>query len=147
VAAPCVGKAAVQRHVESVIAGHAHKTIVGNPQVSANVLTSREEHRNDNTRAAGVDRLITNVTETFIGNKISRRVFESDLTDAQTAAFPAAAAAARAAAPAQAAPVPAKTGSLGMAGSNAPALWLIVAMVAATLMLVGGVRTATAHRH
>ncbi len=135
-AAPCVGKAAVQRGAETQIANHAQLTIVGTPQVSGNVLTSREEIRSDGTRAAGIDRQIFIVTETFIGNKISRRVIESDLTDAQTAAF----------ARAQAAPRPAATGSLGIAGSNAPARWLIVVMVATTLMLVGTVRAATAHR-
>ena len=146
-AAPCVGKVAVQREAELEVAGHLQLTIVGNPQVSGNVLTSREEHRNDAIRAAGIDRVINNVTSTFIGNKISRRAIEPDLTDAQTAAFARAqAAAAAAAAAAQATPAPPKTGSQGIAGSNAPARWLIVAMVAATLMLVGGVRTATAHR-
>ena len=133
---PCVGKAAVQSQAEFAVALHTQRTIVGNPQVSGNVLTSREEHRNDRFRELGFDRVIDNLTYTFIGNKIARRVIENDLTDAQTAAS----------VRRQATPRPAATGSLGTAGSNAPARWLVVAMVAATLMLAGGVRTATARR-
>lgn len=138
-ASPCVGKAAVQRQIENAVANHIQLTIVGSPQVSGNVVTVRVELRNDGTRAAGVDRIISLMAWTFRGDKISRLTQEQDLTDAQTAAFVAT----------QARPRPPATGSFGIAGvadSATPARWLIGAMVAATSILVVGARTATAHR-
>jgi len=90
----CVGKADIQRQAENAIANHVQLTIVGQPEISGNVVTARVEFRNDPTRAAGFDRQIFLHTRTFRGDKISIFSGEADLTDAQTAAFRASQAAA-----------------------------------------------------
>jgi hypothetical protein len=56
-ATPCVGKAAIQKNLESRVAVKAHATIIGK-YVSGNVAAVQAEIRSDNTQKAGVDRFI-----------------------------------------------------------------------------------------
>jgi len=56
-AAPCVGKAAIQKELESRVADKFHFTILKN-YVSGNVVTSRLEIHSDTIKRAGVERII-----------------------------------------------------------------------------------------
>ena len=56
-AAPCVGKAAIQKELERRVANKPHVTILQH-YVSGNVVTSRVEFRNDRVKQAGVERVI-----------------------------------------------------------------------------------------
>ena len=141
-ASSCVGKAAVQREFQRRV-DERNQRVRLNVQVVGNTVTTIFEVRGPNTRRCNVERILVSEVNDVRGSLVAAQLSRFDLTDAQTVAL---LACVRAAAAAQAAPAPAKTGSLGIAGSDAPARWLIVAMLAATLMLIGGVRRATAHR-
>jgi ketosteroid isomerase-like protein len=56
-AAPCVGKATIQKELESRVADKFHVTMLKN-YVSGNVVTSRFEFRSDTVKKAGVERAI-----------------------------------------------------------------------------------------
>ena len=86
-AAPCVGKAAIQKELERRVAAKQHATIL-KQYVSGNVLTSRAESRNDTVKKAGVERVIGWVITEMKGDKISYvRVGIPDRSDQQTARF------------------------------------------------------------
>ena len=61
VASPCVGAAAHQSELEGFAALHAQVTLVA-PRVSGTTVEGRMEGRNDLTRAAGVDRTVSDLT-------------------------------------------------------------------------------------
>ena len=86
-AAPCVGKAAIQKELEHRVAIHNRGTIL-KQYVSGNVVTQRFEVRNDVIQKAGVERIIGwNIIE-MKGDKISyTHGAQAERTDSQTARF------------------------------------------------------------
>jgi ketosteroid isomerase-like protein len=83
---PCVGKAAIQKELESRVADKQHATIL-KQYVSGNVVTQRVEVRNDMVKKAGVERIIVwSIYETK-GDKISYGLSARDHSDPQTARF------------------------------------------------------------
>jgi acetylornithine deacetylase/succinyl-diaminopimelate desuccinylase-like protein len=88
-ATPCNGAAAFRADLENnFIAGHAQATIVGAPQVSGTTVRARAEVRDDpRIRAAGVDRIINNLTAEVRDGKIANFLSVSDASDAQTAQY------------------------------------------------------------
>jgi len=86
--APCVGKAAIQKDFERSEAAHTEHVLADSTfQVSGNTVTARIEHRNDASRAAGVDRFFVIATYEFTGTKVSHISRKLDTSDAQTAKF------------------------------------------------------------
>ena len=86
-AAPCVGKAALQKELERQVAVKEHFTIL-KQYVSGNVVTSRFEFRNDTIKKAGVERIIGWWIVETQGDKISYvRGAIPDHSDQQTARF------------------------------------------------------------
>jgi hypothetical protein len=86
-AAPCVGKAAIQKELEGRVAAKLHVTIL-KTYVSGNVVTARVELRNDATQKAGVERTIGWAIIEVKGDKISSfHVGIPERTDPQTARF------------------------------------------------------------
>jgi hypothetical protein len=85
--APCVGKAAIQKALESQVADKVHYTIL-NQYVSGNVVTCRFEVRNDTVKKAGVERIIGWSIIEVKGEKIAYvRGGIPDRSDPQTARF------------------------------------------------------------
>ena len=87
--------------------------------------------RNDNTRAAGINRFIVVTTAVWRGDKMVSLRADRDLTDPETAAFTASQAA-----PA-ATPAPARTGNGGLASRPAspPAAALALGLVFGVLLM------------
>ena len=86
-AAPCVGKAAIQKELEREVVDKVHVTIL-KTYVSGNVVTSRFEFRNDTIKKAGVERIIGWWIVETQGDKISYvRGAIPDHSDQQTARF------------------------------------------------------------
>ncbi len=86
---PCIGAAAFRADLEdNFIPAHAQATIVGVPQVTGTTVRARLEVRNDpRIRAAGVDRIINNLTVEVRDEKIANFLSVSDASDAQTAQY------------------------------------------------------------
>ena len=86
-AAPCGGRAAIQKELDRRVANKLHFTIL-KQYVSGNVVTSRVEARSDSVKKAGVERIIEwGIFETK-GDKISyARGGIPDRSDPQTASF------------------------------------------------------------
>jgi ketosteroid isomerase-like protein len=83
-AAPCVGKAAIQKELERRVAEKPHVTIL-KQYVSGNVVTSRVEVRSDTIKKAGVERVIGWVIIELKGEKIAYvRGGIGDRSDPQT---------------------------------------------------------------
>ncbi|MGO9424485.1 MAG: nuclear transport factor 2 family protein [Steroidobacteraceae bacterium] len=55
--APCVGKAAVQKDLERIVADKTRRIATLNTYVSGNLLVTRFEARSDVIKKAGVDRM------------------------------------------------------------------------------------------
>ena len=86
-AAPCGGKAAIQKVLESRVANKVHATALSY-YVSGNVVTTRFEVRSANTQKAGVDRIIGWDIYEMKGDKIAAaRGPWLERTDPQTARF------------------------------------------------------------
>ena len=86
-AAPCVGRAAIQKELERRVANHQRATIL-KTYVSGNVVTGRFQARNDTTQKAGVERIIAWAIIEVKGDKISYvRGGILDRRDLQTARF------------------------------------------------------------
>jgi hypothetical protein len=86
-AAPCVGKAAIQKEFENQIATKVHATAL-NRYVSGNVVTTRFAVHSDLIQKAGVDRIIGwDIVEIKAGKIGSARGPLWERTDAQTARF------------------------------------------------------------
>ena len=86
-AAPCVGKAAIQKELERRVGDKVHYTFL-KTYVSGNLVTMRAEARNDTVKKAGVERIITWGIYEMKGDKIAyvHRGL-SERTDPQTARF------------------------------------------------------------
>jgi ketosteroid isomerase-like protein len=86
-AAPCVGKATIQKELESRVADKFHFTIL-KTYISGNVLTGRFEFRSDTIKKAGVERIIGWGIFEMKGDKISYlRGAIPDRSDSETARF------------------------------------------------------------
>ena len=86
-AAPCVGKAAIQKELERRVADKQHATIL-KTYVSGNVVTFRAEARNNTVQKAGVERIIIWGIYEMKGDKISSvHAAQAERTDPQTARF------------------------------------------------------------
>ena len=86
-AAPCVGKAAIQKELERRVADKQHATIL-KQYVSGNILTQRSEVQNDTVKKAGVERTIGWTIIEVKGDKIAyTRTAIPDRSDPQTARF------------------------------------------------------------
>jgi SnoaL-like domain len=84
-AAPCVGKAAIQKELEREVVDKVHVTIL-KTYVSGNDVTSRFEFRSDTVKHAGIERVIGWVIAEMKGAKIvSLRGTILDRSDPQTA--------------------------------------------------------------
>ena len=86
---PCTGKAAIRPEIVRAIGPRPTVMSVG---VSPGKVEMRLEARTATTRAAGVDRIISNVTFEFRDDKISSLRSLLDRTDPQTATYLASAA-------------------------------------------------------
>jgi hypothetical protein len=85
-AAPCVGKAAIQKELERRVGEKTQGTIIGK-YVSGSVAPVQFEVRSDSTQKAGVDRIIVwNIYEVK-GDKIAAVTIVFQRTDPQTARF------------------------------------------------------------
>ncbi len=83
---PCHDKPTIQHIYEQMTAGGTQATITSQ-DASGNVVKSRYEVRGGAATAAGVERFVYYSTVTFVGDKISKKVNEYDLTDQQTKTF------------------------------------------------------------
>ena len=86
-ASPCVGWEALRAELQNYIADRAQVTIVGTPQVSGTTVRPRTEGRADVFRAAGVDRIINDVTIEVRGSQLASHVGVPDASDPQTAQY------------------------------------------------------------
>jgi SnoaL-like domain len=84
-AAPCLGTEALRTEVQSYIGAHVRVTLVGTPQVSGTTLRARVEASADPYRAAGLDRVINDVTVEVRDGKIASWIGSLDARDPQTA--------------------------------------------------------------
>jgi len=86
--APCVGKAAVQKDLERIVADKTRRVATLNTYVSGNLLVTRFEARSDVIKKAGVDRIILWSIREMRGDKIATtRCCLPERTDSQTARF------------------------------------------------------------
>ncbi|HEV2121521.1 MAG TPA: nuclear transport factor 2 family protein [Chloroflexota bacterium] len=83
--APCVGPDALRAEVQSYIGSRVQATIMGNPQVSDMTVQARVEASADPFRAAGVDRIVNNVTVVMRDGKVASFTGVPDAGDPQTA--------------------------------------------------------------
>ncbi len=86
-ATPCVGVAANRAYLEDYISVHGKVTIVGTPQVSGTTMHARIEVRSDRIRAAGVERIVNNLTVEVRDGKLASYNAVPEMSDAQTAQF------------------------------------------------------------
>src|SRR5215470_6878 len=87
-AAPCVGKAAIQKALERLAADKTHVHTTLKNYVSGNVVTSRFEVHNERIKQAGVERIIGWWIVETQGEKIAYlRAGVPDRSDPQTARF------------------------------------------------------------
>ncbi len=83
---PCVGKAAIRKHFETMVK-HGAKTTLVATYPSGNVVTTRYEVRHPHSREAGVERLISwSIFEVKGGKIVSQRTLR-ERTDPQTARY------------------------------------------------------------
>ena len=88
-AAPCIGKAAIQKEVERQVADKTKTALIGGTaSVTGDTFTSRNEVRSDSIKAAGVERIVVSRTWETKGDKASLQRSVLDTTAAQTAAYP-----------------------------------------------------------
>ncbi len=87
-AAPCIGAAAFRTDLENnYIGGHTKVTIVDVPQVTGTTVHARIEVRSDRIRAAGVERIVNNLTVEVRDGKLASYIAVPEMSDAQTAQF------------------------------------------------------------
>ena len=85
---PCVGKAAIQKDLERLVADKSRRVTTPNTYFSGNVLVTRFEARSAAIQTAGVDRIILWRIREMQGDKIaSVRCCMPERTDSQTAHF------------------------------------------------------------
>jgi ketosteroid isomerase-like protein len=86
--APCVGKAAIQKDLERLVADKSRRVTPLSTYVSDNVLVTQLDARSDTIRKAGVDRIIVWAIREMRGDKIAAiRCCLPERTDPQTARF------------------------------------------------------------
>ena len=83
VTTPCTGPAILARF-QGMVAVHNKFTIIGSPIAVGNLVQIRRELRNDNSTAAGVERLLDTHQEMVQGDKIVSDIGVNDYSDAQT---------------------------------------------------------------
>lgn len=87
-AASCVGKAAIQKEVERLVADKTKITVIsGSDRVTGDTQTSRREVRSDSIKATGVERILVAQTVEAKGDKASLIRWVPDTADAQTATY------------------------------------------------------------
>jgi DNA-binding beta-propeller fold protein YncE/ketosteroid isomerase-like protein len=87
-AAPCAGKAAIQKEVERQVADKTKTTPVGGTgRVTGDTHTEQIEVRSDSIKAAAVERIIVSRTVEAKGGKASLIRWAPDSTDPQTATY------------------------------------------------------------
>ena len=130
---PCVGKAAIRPEIARAAADRSQRLTIVNIAVSPNTVVIRQERRSDSLRAAGFERVISNVTFQMKDDKIAVVTNVQDRSDPQTAAFAALPAAPAPAQPPVAGPPlrPPSTGDGGLAYGPSGGRWVGVAIVAA----------------
>lgn len=84
---PCVGKDALREEIEKFIEDNAQVTIVGELQVSGPRVQARTEGRADSFRAAGVERIVNNVTMELRDGKLASSTGVPDASDPQTTQY------------------------------------------------------------
>ncbi len=82
---PCIGAEAVRQDMQQFIAMHVQLTGVGTPAVTGTTVRQRFEAHGDTIRAAGVDRIISDLTVEVRDGKIVSSSEIPDTSDAQTA--------------------------------------------------------------
>ena len=97
---PCNGKAAIEKQFEFTVASHAQIQPLSSVQVLNGNIVVDLAVRVDPIRAAGFSRIVFRDTVTFRGDRIAKIVGVPQTSDAETAAFLAAAAAQPPASPA-----------------------------------------------
>jgi ketosteroid isomerase-like protein len=86
-AAPCVGRAAIQKELERRVADKQHLTIL-KTYVSGDVVTGRAEVRDGTIKKAGVERVIAWFIDEMKGDKIAYvHLVIPDRRDPETARF------------------------------------------------------------
>jgi len=83
---PCVGRQAVQREFETIVAAHVQVTLT-NTQASGSSVTSRFEATSDYLQSIGVERIVGSFVSEVSGTKIASSSFQIDPNDAQSARF------------------------------------------------------------
>ena len=87
-AAPCVGKTAIRKDLERIVADKRRRVTPINTYVSGNFMVTRFEARSSITEKAGVDRIILWGIREIRGDKIAAsRCCLPERTDPQTAHF------------------------------------------------------------
>ncbi|MDQ6906105.1 MAG: nuclear transport factor 2 family protein, partial [Chloroflexota bacterium] len=82
---PCIGAAAVRQDMQQFIAMHVQLTGIGAPVVTGTTVHQRFEARGDTIRAAGVERVVTDLTVEVRDGKIVSYLEAPDTSDPQTA--------------------------------------------------------------
>jgi len=86
--APCVGKAAIRKDLERLVADKSRRVTPLNTYVAGNVLVTRFEARSATIQGAGVERVILwGIREMRDGKIAALRCCLPERTDAQTARF------------------------------------------------------------
>ena len=86
--APCVGKAAIQKDLERLVADHSRRVNPLKTYVVNNLVVTRLEASSDTIRKAGVDRIVVWAIREMRGDKIAAiRCCLPERTDPQTARF------------------------------------------------------------
>jgi hypothetical protein len=87
-AAPCVGKAAIQKDLDRYVADKSRRVTVLDTHVDGNVLVTRFEARSALIQSSGVDRIVLWGIREMRGDKIATsRCCLPERTDSQTARF------------------------------------------------------------
>ena len=84
---PCIGKAAIRKHLEGRLKRKSRKNTLIADYPSGNVLTRRLERRDEQTRKAGVERIIGWSITGVRGGKILFRHRFREVSDPQTLRF------------------------------------------------------------
>ena len=86
--APCVGKAAIQRDLERLVADKSRRVTPLHTYVAGPLLVTQFDARSDRIRQAGVERIIVWAIREMRGDKIAViRCCLAERTDPQTARF------------------------------------------------------------
>ena len=84
---PCVGKDAIRREIDRAESVHTEHSRMDVKNISRDTATGRLEHKNDASRAAGIDRFMVLVTVKLRDGKIASISRKLDASDPQTQTF------------------------------------------------------------